>query len=483
MKKRCVFLSMLLLLSLAACTGEEMPETTIPTTVAETAAPTETVPAATKPAQAQVTYKNYECLYEGRDAQWEEDVAYAAEMLLAKHPLFMDRFEYVYNSKLDTYMFVNRNEYYDGELRQTFLTEIEALIDRIPELEDYEIRFELMRIVALLGDAHTCPSLEVENVFPLVFEKMESNGETGLYVVRAPQDRAELIYCKLVSINGIAVGDVMDRLRPYVSSENTYWEDARIYDNAFSSLLVNQDALRVTGVVSGDSAEFEFIGEDGAAFSATIDVMPYEQAKEDGAWVDFFTQKIGLFERQKDENYWYQVLSEENTLYMRFVQCFDMEGYSFDTFCQEVIGKMEAASQPMKLIIDLRKNTGGKYPMDGYKDFLKSLRAVETAGIYVLVEGEVFSSGNAYAFSMRNSLKNAVFMGAPTGQPDASFGDISDSRWELPNSGLALTISKKYLDWDDASEYDALIPDVLIYQNLDDHKQGIDTVLEAALAD
>jgi hypothetical protein len=106
---------------------------------------------------------SYRYMHQGRDREWEEDAVIFAFELLIWHPLLSNnavanKGRYEHRIGRHIYMLNLHDDpvfYKPAYLRNEFLRRINELIPAIPSLEDYEIIYQLLEIVALLGDAHT----------------------------------------------------------------------------------------------------------------------------------------------------------------------------------------------------------------------------------------------------------------------------------------------------------------------------------------
>lgn len=482
MRKLLVMLYFSLCLLLSACVGEQTNESTpepkeTESTVAETAEET------TVDTEGIVSFENYIYQYpSGRDREWETDVVTFANIFLTKHPAIADTYYFevcAYEDTLPSYL-VNKNERYDVDLRNTFTDEVYALIDQIPELSDLEIQYELCRIAALLGDAHTNVIVSDSEFFPLMVTQLEDGSSLDYYCTRIPSEFDSVMYSRLVTINGIPLEEVIDMLRPYVSSENSEWEEFYITDNFWNSFLIQKDLLQIVGVVpaGSDTAEFGFAGEDDAVTCVTLSaVSSDEYDASQMTRVDFYAKRLEQWE-YPDQYYWYELRPEDETLYVRISKCYEISGYSFSTFCDEILEILSFSEEPLKLVIDLRGNTGGKYPMSGFEDFTNRLKSTETSGTYILIDHGVFSSGNAMAGRLSMALTDALLVGTPTGQPGYTWG--KPRYYNLLYSPLQYRLSTELWIVSDSGE-EAIMPDITVYQTLEDYRSGVDTVLAYVL--
>jgi C-terminal processing protease CtpA/Prc len=159
----------------------------------------------------------------------------------------------------------------------------------------------------------------------------------------------------------------------------------------------------------------------------------------------------------------------------------DYGGYTIDNLFSEVRTAMRDAEEPLKVILDFRANGGGYVHESTLQGFVNACGWYETDGIYILIDGNCFSAGVLAPYYLRQAIEGAKLVGAPTGQ---GLWFPANSAWyEMPNSGVGFRVGDEITCAQRGWEGDALEPDVLIYQTLEDYKAGIDTVLQYALED
>jgi hypothetical protein len=121
---------------------------------------------------------------------------------------------------------VHPDPYLEGGGRIAFHRRLQETISRIPEqgLAQEEFYRHLRPFVAAVGDSHTWLRDPYHTDYrrpggvPLYFRTVEE----GLYVAAAPEQHAELIGARLVSVEGVALGHVLDRQARLMGAENRY---------------------------------------------------------------------------------------------------------------------------------------------------------------------------------------------------------------------------------------------------------------------
>lgn len=414
------------------------------------------------------TMTDYEYRYEsGESREWEEDILYLAQRCLDHHPKLTEKC-WLYGDA-DGYTL----EYYNPELREEFIREINDLILAVPELEEDELIFELSRITNILGDGHTRLYVTGSGFyFPLSFEVFYENGDAELYAVAVPDDKPELLFSKLTAINGIPVNEVIDRLLPYTYGDNDYWKVYIITETG--EFITKKDMLDLVGVTDkdSDSADFTLETEDGSVTVTLTSEVGQSMTNKSFKALGVLTKKNSSL------NYWHEFIEEDNMEYIRYNRCRERSDFSYSDFWLEIMLDIRACDTPPKVVFDLRGNGGGIFPPTGVGGFIASLKMVDVTELYVLIDHGVFSSASAVTAELKQEIDFAVTVGMPAGQSANLFGPANP--FKLPNhSYYDFDMSdRQYVWWKGYEEY-TILPDITVCQTVDDYKQGIDTVLEA----
>ena len=469
--------------SLISCAAPTAPSDGQTMPVSEDNIPAETMPESTSepipepepiPEGFTGDIKNYVYRYEdGRDREWEEDVLYLADRVLTFHP-YMTEKSWIEDDK-PHYSY----DLYNPELRERFISEIDGLILRLSDLEEYEITYELQRILILINDGHTRMSSFGDTgtclFFPFIFREFYEDGELTVYAVAVPTAESQLMYGKLTAINGIPMNEIITRLYAYNSGENDYWRNTSIV----RWRLVDTDFLCVAGIMEyGDeSAEFTFILDDGSEETVEIEAYPYSQNRGRIMTINTFENKRVLANLHDDLNYWNTYLPEDNIVYIRYNSCHERSDLRYSDFWTGIMQDIRNAEEPPKVVFDLRDNGGGYSRQSGFKNFIAGINNVEIEALYILVNAGTFSAGINAAAELRQNANKAVIVGSPAGQHPNILGPASPQI--LPNSKYTFDLSDRLIVWWKDYEEETLMPDILIHQTIDDYKEFTDTVLEA----
>jgi C-terminal processing protease CtpA/Prc len=137
-------------------------------------------------------------------------------------------------------------------------------------------------------------------------------------------------------------------------------------------------------------------------------------------------------------------------------------------------------SQPKRLVIDVRQNTGGDFNKGRY--LLAGLKKRETfrnrGSVYVITGRATQSAAMVNAIDFRKEL-SAILVGEPTGGRPNSYSENDEFR--LPNSNIEVSYSTRYYRFQD-TDTAAVMPDKLIEPSWESYPSGRDPVVEWILA-
>lgn len=472
MKKRNLIALILALLLLCGCQRAPVPtETTVPT----------------QPPRAGFTgdVESYEFVYtDERDRAWEEDILFFAEKYLAEHSRVSEAnffTEYAFDLSGEGEVVLD-NSAFDAQLREEFIASIDALLASIPEQSDTAIVNELRRIVVLLNDIHSgvYPSEEeFGDILPVCYEPFYHENGVDFRVSIITGTKKELMSAKLISYNDIPVDELVEQLSAYIPHES----DAALgfmLTGAYQYTGLNQkDLLVAAGIVRESdwylTAEFET--GDGVERHRLSFKNP--ERVSDWEFHPMLTDENLRYSHQG--SYWWEML-DEKTIYAQLTTMVDnYGGYSIDNLFSEIRTAMRDSEEPLKVILDFRGNGGGYVHESCLKGFVSATEWYEHDGIYILIDGNCFSAGVLAPYYLHEAIAGAMLVGAPTGQ---GLWFPANSAWyEMPNSGVGFRIGDEIVCAQEGWEGDALMPDVTVYQTVEDFETGIDTVLTWAIED
>jgi len=343
--------------------------------------------------------------------RWREDIDYLATELPQRH----------------ADLFYTLSE-------EAFTDRVEQLKASLDTMHEDEIRVEIQKLVAALGDAHTGTNISAGEMYPVELYYFVD----GWYVVSTLGDYEQILYGKLIEINGHDMDEIYTRLSEVISHENDAWLKAQM-----CYYFIIPSVLRGTGIVD-DTEEVVFTFDTLAGERVALDLSPVDFAdvKDDIIGRETAEDERPLYRQNGGQNYWYQYLEDERTLYFNYNQCGEMEDKPFADFTGELLDAMDNADVE-KLVIDLRDNGGGNEELlFPFIHAVSHSRFNEEGRLFVIVGRQTFSSAVRNAVALQKKTE-AIFIGEPTGGKPSHFG--ATSRFQLPNSGITVRYSTMHL--------------------------------------
>ncbi len=362
---------------------------------------------------------------------------------------------------------------YQSVNKEIFDQMVVTISEKIPVLSDKEIVFEFMKLVASLGNGHnfivpTYADKGSFNQLPVQFYKFSD----GLFIVGGDQQYQQLVGSKVIAIGKTKVNEALSKtqvvnardnemqqlwLGPYYLSLPSVLKGLNIVNDAESISLTIEDTMGKKRVIKPELKELKFNGFPKLPGLANSDAIHNLRVKE---------------------QYWFQHLPRNGSLYVQYNYVHNKPSYSFEDFNLEIREKISLLNVN-NFILDLRHNAGG----DGstYPPILKTLVQFEAARpdgkIFILIGRNTFSAAHNLLLDI-NRLTNAILVGEPSGsRPNA----LSEAGWfKLPYSGTWGIISSQFHQASKAEDHRIWVaPDVPVSLSSKQYFSGKDPSLEA----
>jgi len=358
--------------------------------------------------------------------------------------------------------------------KQKFESQLAAIRQSVPKATDAELTLDLMRLVASAHVAHTAanpPDGDIIHFLPL-YMLWYSDGLAILGSVDAYKDT---IGTRVVRIGSMTPEQLETAVAPYIS----YEMDAglRVRSQRFMAMA---ELLQHLGLAEADgSVEFRLARPDGTEFTEKISPMSdFHAARGINMYVALHIP-VPLSRKQPRTKYWYEYLSDSQTLYIQYNECDNDPKLPFADFTKAMFDYADA--HPIqRVIVDLRFNGGGSdLVIKPLVEGLHARGALSSRGhLYTLIGPGTFSSGLEAAGDFRRELK-AILVGEPLAEKLNTYGEIKVLT--LPNSRMTVTYATKFFKFGKWNDGLTLAPDIFVPQSFADALAGRDPVLEAAL--
>lgn len=356
-------------------------------------------------------------------------------------------------------------------------------------MDDRDIYYSLKSIVAAIKCAHLQLTFNNNNPFlddlvPVGFTWMGND----LIIATSYTDK-KYIGCKVLSINGVAVDELIKKYSTICSYETdegskSSLEDSFLFvsDLAYLGVMKQKDK-KVTIAIENSNGEKENID---------VKVCKYDNNKKYYNLLDMEEAPDELpitYQLKHDSNYANYAYKEDennNAMYFQYLACQAMPDKSFNLFFDEMINKMKSNDSAYKVfVIDVRWNGGGdRYMLQ--RQLNKNKDYLSTKKIAVITGKNTYSAGSQAVEDALELFSNVKVYGEPTGQAVHNYTEIA--RKPIPELGMTLVVptlldelpklTEKFGDLKDSAK-----PDVLVSQTLEDYKNGIDSIYQAVIND
>ena len=355
--------------------------------------------------------------------------------------------------------------------KEEFNDRTEQLIERIDQLNNYQVFVELNKIIASVGDAHTTVNYWDGYTYPLQFWILDGDA----YIVNADKKLEGMMYSKVLKINGTDIHSVLEQLTSLISYENESWVYAML-----PNYLQSPVYMYGLGIVQDEQQAVFTVQKGKEMKDYTVTALDYGETAN---LVNNKTEDVLIDKFEKYYKYIY--MAKQNALYFQYNVCADMEDQSFKKFNQGMFEAIEG-KKLNKIIVDLRNNSGGNSEV--LNPFTKQLKSYAKkhpeVKVYLLVGRNTMSSGMFAIYRVKEVAPKAISIGEPTGGALDCYGDIKT--FNLPNSQIPINYSTKYFEFSKSFGYkntgvDTFLPDVLFQPTIQDYVNEKDAVLEYVL--
>ena len=347
---------------------------------------------------------------------------------------------------------------------EQFDAAVKELDTSIDAATDDAIVAGLVRLAALVGDAHT--SVHIPPNWHRLALQIQPFGDEWR-VTRATAATKALLGGKVTAIGGVPIADVVRRLAPLVPQD----ELSPMQRAVIAADMHVPELLHAVGVIkSATEAEVSVVSDDGAVASAVVPAIPLD-AQTKQAWIPLSTQ-TPLSRRQPDDAFVVQHLPDQKTVYVNWRR-YDKLGDNAAKLWQLV-----DSSGVKRVIIDLRQNGGGDYKLG--RRYMVSELAKRSAKLesIVLIGARTFSAAMNNAIDFRNDA-HALLVGGTIGERPNSYQE--NDELTLPASRLVVSYSTRFYKFVPDGAPNVVEPDQRVEQTWTDALAGRDTVLEWAL--
>ena len=355
-----------------------------------------------------------------------------------------------------------------------FLVRKAEIESRLATESEVDFVLDLQSLVALVGDSHTQASLNAVadqvRFYPMVLTWYDGHW----YLTTAEEGQTDLLGREVSAVNGHSMEEVQEAFSSLLSADNPV-KLRRQYRQSCNVA----DLYEYVGLVQEGGA-LELTMETGQ----TLAVAPVDAAALSNVSLARLSEQITAQPATAaTEDFYWSTALDGDTYYIQYNTCREDPELPMETFAAQVQTALDDGDYS-RVLVDLRNNGGGS---DGVIwPLLAVLRQEMDDGAEVvgLIGETTFSSAIINAVELQEM--GAVLVGEPTSGSVDHFGSVGS--FALPNSGIQVGVSTKYidlgtlLDADTGRGVESLEPDVTVPQTMADTLAGRDTAVEWLLA-
>lgn len=393
---------------------------------------------------------------------------------------------------------------------EEFDWKIDQLIEKVPELSDNDIVYEMAKIIRGMGDTHSqvyIPQAFGGNAFPIQVRVIDGKLYLTQYA-KGYEQFAPYLLRQIVAVNGVDA-DYLIQKEEELGSKHWFqsfffpsfleWAKAGSIEDGYTLWILNDneevEKLELPVVPADQWSEMEWVSDE------NYKAIPCLNAE--GNWVKYDettnTTHLAFYRMNTPpakEDYEKYFSEQEGTL-ADYEDVFGSNTISYVSLFEECLTCL-TEHPDCKFIVDLRDNGGGFGVISTIvADYTKKFQSVHPAAPYVLIDGGVASGGITSLGYIQEAWDDAVSVGQPTGQFYTFFCDGDRSQFTLTHSQIICLVSTRREgpqkgDGDDTAVYDendklyewedTVLPDVYIANTIEEIRQGKDAALEWVLA-
>jgi hypothetical protein len=316
------------------------------------------------------------------------------------------------------------------------INELDVHLDSMSEDAFY---VGLMRIAAMVGDAHTRAWMPAESVkvLPIVV----SNFADGYRLMQVAPGLEKGLGARILKIDNTPAEQFFPILSP-LAAQNENPSFAPAWVNLF---LRDARVLHGAGIMdSSESARFTL--EDVAGQQFSLDIRSLDPGRDTPVTLVPLNKTTHFNEiseamRKPSPTFTYTYISDGRTVYANVRGMVDVKNPAKEllTFIRE--------KQPDKLIIDLRQNPGGNYfhGLHGLIEPIAKLPAINRKGHLFVIIGPMTGSAAIINASQFHTMTQAILVGEPIGAKPTEYSEVRTMK--LPHTRIVVGYSVKFYDF------------------------------------
>lgn len=370
---------------------------------------------------------------------------------------------------------------YNHTSKENFELFAEVLKSKLKNMSDNEVLCQVAKLTAMIGDGHT--ALNIFNfhnsnnntayrfhIFPIMMYQFSD----GMFITGSSPQYNELKGCKVIKINGKAIEEVIETVKPIVPRDNEYSLKFNL-----PYYMVIAEFMNGLGITNNpDEMEITVINKSGNELTTKLIATEISNMQHNSGASD--DNGLPLYMKNEAKNYWFEYLKDNKTLYINYKRVLNDPADSLKYFCKR-LDEFINSNDIERTVIDIRNNGGGNNATcQPFVNLISNNKKVNQKGkLFIIIGRQTFSAASYLTTKLEFNTK-AIFAGEPTGASPNHYGD--NRPLILPNSKVEVRLSSIF--WQNSFPVDkrkSTDPQIKVELSSADYFAGKDPVLEAVL--
>ena len=398
--------------------------------------------------------------------------------------------------------YIHEQGYLGGYTKEQLNSDIDKLLQNPTGNTVGDLNLQLSKIISNMNDGHTTAMyfLGTER-FPFRIKIIGNE----FYIINTTEKCKDLLYSKIVSIEGVKSSEILKIVSKYVSAEN---ETEREYILHRGYMLFT-DLLKKENIIKGDKVHLQIL-QNGKIVDKIVDTIK--------------TDNIGIYKNYYDDESYNQIMYDTNelkwdaytnwgkeqftenkpfyfyksnrNLVIKYNYSYDMNK---DNVLKDMITKMQNEIQAKdidNIILDIRYNGGGNELHTRELEFaiMQYQLLNPKINIKVLTSEGTFSAATKMIDSVKRNLQNVKLIGTNTAGA-SNFANYAGNIIFLGKSELFIYTSDRMIRYDytykdvihssnlNKGDGSTWYPDMFIENQIEDYAVGNDKVMNYVLRD
>ena len=318
--------------------------------------------------------------------------------------------------------YIHEQGYLGGYTKEQLNSDIDKLLQNPTGNTVGDLNLQLSKIISNMNDGHTTAmSFLGTEQFPFIIKIIGDE----FYIINTTEKYKDLLYSKIVSIEGAKSSEILKIVCKYISAEN---ETGR-KDLLHHGYMLYTDLLKKENIIKGDKVHFQIL-QNGKIVDKIVDTIKtdnigiyksyYDNESYNQIMYDTSELKWDAYtnwgKEQFTENKPFYFYKSNRNLVIKYNYSSDINK---DNVLKDMITKMQNEIQAKdidNIILDIRYNGGGMdYHTKQLEFAIMQYQLLNPKiNIKVLTGEEIYSAGIRMLDSVKRNLENVQMIGTNT---------------------------------------------------------------------